>query len=178
MLHSAAIINGYKEVKKAWETVAVVASEMDGKVFNKRFVEAVCARLGAAVSCFVHDPYNTGKKLEIYLRDRSYMDGSFCVYFDKYIYFNTRSLEDFLTDGRIDASKTAAAVADMVGAIEGKVNEWADAAKNYDKHEKRVRKALAAFNTAIQGVNPLFKMYELHAYNWEHASTYEIYTKK
>lgn len=170
------VINGYNEALEGWQVVLETAKEMDGKVFNKRFTDAVNAKL-SAVCCSVNDPYNLGKELSFWLSNRSYNNGSFCRYFDNKVYYRDVKLDSLLTDGRIDAAKVVETVNDLRNNINKKVSEWSDAAKNWDRYEKRVRKALAAFGAAMEGVNPFFIPSELHSYDWKNADTFRIYNR-
>ena len=178
-LHSAAIIKAYGEVRTVWEVINTVAAQMDGKVYNKRFTDAINAQIKGVASVSVSDPYNTGKKLEIYLYNRYYQHDGGITYIDDYVMCRTIwKLDEVLSDGRIDAGKVAAKVAENISAINGKVATWEDGAKNFEKYEKKVRKALETFNNTMGDVNPLFKMYELRAYDWEHSQGYNIYNKR
>ena len=171
------VINGYNEVLEGWQVVIETAKEMDGKVFNKRFTDAVNAKL-SAVRCSVNAPsYLGNKELSLWLDNRSYNNGSFCCYFDDKVYYRDVKLDSLLTDGRIDAAKVVEIVNDLQNNINKKVSEWSDAAKNWDRYEKRVRKALAAFGAAMEGVNPFFIPSEIRSYNWRNADTFQIYNR-
>lgn len=178
--HARAIVSAYKDVLQAWSAVENTAKEMDGKVYNKRFLEAVNGKIEGFARVYVDSNYNNRKQLSIYLKNRSYQYGTYCIYFDKSIY-NTSiwDLEkECLTAGRIDSAKFSAVVADHTAAVETYINSWQQAAKNFDRDQKKIRKALQTLHDTFATVSPVFKVYELHSFEWDRPETYEIFKNR
>lgn len=170
-VHANAIVGGYNDLKKVWAVVSEVAKEMNGKVINKRFTDAINAKCEGVGRVYI-DEY---KKLLVYITNRCYNNGSYCVYFDDKLSYRYSFGVDF--SGRVDADLICGMVSANIKNINDKISTWKDAAKNWDKYEAKVRKALEAFNKAMVGVNPLFKPYELHSFQWERPESYCIFNK-
>lgn len=168
--HNNAIIKGYGEVLAIWGTVLEVAVEMDGKVYNKRFNEAVndrtAEKYGRVGIC---DPYNLGKELYIYINSRSYNSPDSCgwCYIEKELYYTDIKLETILKDGRIDAEKAKEVLTPLMERINERLNLHKDAVKYYDRNVTKRAKALTALANAFEEINDLLKPRELHAYDWE-----------
>lgn len=175
--HANALIKGYNQLNSIWSRVLTVAGEMDGKVFNKRFTDAVNARIEEYGHVTISDTFGSGRKiLKIWLKERSYK-GADCrgfecwIYFDDELYFDyLYNIDDMLTDGRIDATKAAKVIGDFFRLIAEKVATLKDAVKNYDKYMAKRAKALAAFGKAMAEVNKLFEFDSLHRYDWQKAA--------
>ena len=173
--HNEAIIKGYNEVLAIWGVVLAVAIEMDGKVYNKRFNEAVNERTADKYGRVgVSDPYNLGKELYVYINSRSYCANESCGwnYIDKDLYNTDIKLDTILNEGRIDAEKAKEVLMPLMGRINERIKLHKDAVKNYDRHVVRRAKALEALAKAFEGVNDLLKPRELHAYDWERMLKY------
>ena len=167
-----AIIKGYDEVKSIWEAVIITAEAMDGKVFNKRFADAVnketetkCGRV-----CF-SDPYNMGYKgMNIYINSRSYKTSSgYWAYIDNDLHACSlhNAEKDLLTDGRIDAAKVRATADNMLQIVARERAKYVDGVKNYERDQKRREKALKDLADAFAKINPLFVPSQLTKYDWE-----------
>lgn len=171
LVYSENIVNGYNDLEKIWRAVLETAKEMHGKVFNKRFGDAINAKISGVGSVSFNDPYNMGyKTLNIWVEKRYYtIPGIYgCNYFDDDLsYKSMHNANDILTDGRIDATKAAEKITDYLGGINRKRDEMKDAAKNYDKNKKKLENAVRALAVAFSGINPLFVPSELRAYDWE-----------
>ena len=171
LVYSENIVKGYNDIEKIWRVVLETAKEMNGKVFNKRFADAINVKVQGVGSVSFNDPYNMGyKTLNIWINKRYYeIPGIYgCHYFDgdldgKYMH----NINEILTDGRIDATKAAEKIAGYLGRINQKRDEMRDAAKNYDKNKKKVENAVRALAVAFSGINSLFVPSELRAYDWE-----------
>lgn len=173
------VISAYDEVTKTWQAVEEVAKVMDGKVFNKRFTDAVNVKCGNITVFSVGNSYGTGKDMDIILKHRYFMLVTFCVYFDSRVNWRQgMSLNNILNDaGKIDAAKASKFVKKMCDNISNEVTRWSDASRNWDKYEKKLRKALAAFSSAVSEVNPMFQPWELHSYDWKNASSFDMFKK-
>lgn len=165
--HNEAIIKGYGEVLIIWDCVLYAAKEMNGKVFNKRFTEAVNEKAERYGRVFVSDPYGLGKEIAAFINSRCYTINGISTYIDKNLYYTDFKLSEILTDGRIDAKKAENVLLSISEKIMKRVAIIKDAVKNYDKHVKRRAKALAALAKEFEQLNELFKPNELHTYDWE-----------
>lgn len=171
--HAKAIINGYKDLAAIWGAIMSVSDEMNGKVFNKRFTDAVNAKIKGVGSVSASDPYNLGHKtLNIYLFNRSYcLEGAGWIYYDKELYYTyLHNVDDILTDGRMDADKAKSRILNIIELINDKIATYSDALKNYDKYMNKRTKALEAFGKAMAGLNKLFEFGTLNSYDWQRAA--------
>lgn len=173
------VISAYDEVTKTWQAVEEVAKVMDGKVFNKRFTDAVNVKCENITRFSVVDSYGLGKEMNIYLKHRDFTLGTYCVYFDSRVNWRQgMKLDNILNDaGRIDAAKASEFVKKMCDNISNEVTRWSDASENWDKYEKKLREALAAFSSAVSEINPMFQPWELHSYDWKNASSFDMFKK-
>ena len=168
--HHEAIINGYNEVLGIWGTVLDVASEMNGKIYNKRFNEIVNDKAAAKFGrVFVSDPYNLGKEISVFINSRCYQDNGSCGwnYIDKELYYTNIKLETILEGGRISAVKAKEVITSHIGRINERLCIHKDAVKNYDKNVTKRAKALIGLANAFGGLNELFRPREVHDYDWE-----------
>ena len=167
-----AIIKGYDELKEIWQAVILTAEKMNGKVFNKRFGDAVnlitekkCGRVSFS------DPYNMGYKgMSVFINSRSYKASGGCWdYIDGSLYASRlhNAEKDLLTDGRIDAAKVKECANNMLSIIASERAKYVDGIKNYDRDQKRKQKALKDLAEAFAKINPLFVPSQLSKYDWE-----------
>lgn len=178
--HARAIENAYRDVLKVWGAIEDTAKEMNGKVYNKRFIDAVNGKIEGFARVYVDSNYNNRKQLSIYLKNRSYQYGTYCIYFDKSIY-NTSiwDLEkECLTNWRIDSTKFSAVVAGNIKAIEDKIIIWQQALINFDRDQKKIREALQTLKDTFSDVSPVFKVFELHSFDWDSPEIYEIFKNR
>lgn len=162
-LHASELIKAYKNISQVWHVVAVVAEEMNGKVFNKRFIDAVNERCKGVGHIYRPD----FQFLCVYLDNRSYKatNGNWC-YFDNELY-GTSIYRKFISDtNRIIADEAIEIVKNQLNAIAERVNILEDAINNYDEHTKKLNDAVKALGLTFKEINPLFVPTELRPFDW------------
>ena len=165
-IYANGIIRAYNDVKSVWAAVLEVSKQMDGKVINKRFTEAIDAKCVGVGSVWL----DNSKLMHVQIYNRSIQTAHGPEYIDRRLYYCTSYGVAF--SGRVDAAEVASMYSALVKNINDKINQWKDAAKNFDKYQEKTRKALQALNKAFEGINPIFKPSVLNSFDWERAENY------
>lgn len=161
------IVKAYGDLSQIYETIIEVAKQMNGKVYNKRFKDAVNERIAGLGRMFVGDrePYSGWRKVTILIdrrwsQETGYIDDD--VHYDYII-----DIARWLVNNRIDANATANDIARELELIHAAAQNWRDAADNYDMYAKQLDNAIAGLRQALNGINPLFKPTKISDFDWE-----------
>lgn len=161
------IVKAYDDLSQIYEIITDVAREMNGKVYNKRFKDAVNERIAGLGRMFVgdKDAYFGWRKVTI-LIDRRWSQET--GYIDDDVHYDSiNDIARWLVNNRIDANATANEIARTLQHIHAAAQNWRDAADNYDMYAEQLNNAIAGLRQALNGINPLFKPTEIIDFDWE-----------
>lgn len=189
------VVAGYKELKSIYDAFLQTAKEMNGKVCNVRFVNAVQDKIKNVG--YIHYGYDyhssTEKHFSFSLNNRSYQYRGLCVYFDKKIHYTTptrfddkkgmwvygivdgndrisfdlaKSIYDFMLFGRKTDNESEKS------GIYHSIELWQDAIDNYDKYTCQIKNTLKQINDTFESMNQLFRPIRIESYDWTNGWKY------
>lgn len=143
----------YEDFIKACEIIKAEAAKWDGKVFNKRFINAMNPKLAAIggdeqYTQFVtlsRDEYNG---LELFNRDRCTVVGNHAHYAQNYVIRLASS--KFIVDGRINADVLCNFISEYIGYMKKSIEQKQRAIQEFDKVVDKVEELRRMVNDAIK----------------------------
>ena len=162
-----AIVNSYKVLKSAWQTILDLLYKENGKTLNRRFTTKLATLLDPKeVSVSINNTY-FDTEINIFLVNRNFCDSyGKAIYIDNKIYYRTLA-KKYLTDvdGKINADYAAESIQRIIANIDKSIAKYEDAVQNFDTYTNKVNTALENLKSALRGVNEFFLPVSIERYD-------------